>query len=170
MIYVRKIKETRLYRIWECSTIDDVDGDILKQELTTTSNKLSFWKCEDINCLNDTLKAILLSATSVETSFFIWFDDSDVAQYGFSLDPNELGKTAYAGFENLHVNFTGFTYKKIGDMLKALKELPQDKTKSKKISKEDAKKMIKDVIDSGKLNEAALHPNIKDDIDKIRNE
>ena len=34
--------------------------------------------------------------------------------------------------------------------------------------REDVKKMIKEVIVAGKLNEAALHPNIKDDIEKIK--
>lgn len=168
MLYVRKIKQPRLYQIWEYNTIDDVDGDILKQELATTSNSLSFWKCDDISCLNDTLKAILLSTTSVEASFFIWFDDSDVGQYGFNLDFSEPGKTAYSGCENLHVNFTGFTYKKIGDILKALKSLPENKTR--KISKNDVKNMIKEVIIAGKLNEDALQPNIKKDIEKIQRE
>lgn len=168
MLYVRKIKESKLYRIWECNTIEDVDGDILKQELGTTSNTLSFWKCDDEANLNDTLKAILLSTTSVEASYFIWFDDSDVLQYNFKLDPNEPGKTGYAGFEWLHVNFTDFTYKTLGDMLKALKSLPQDMTKAKKISREEAREMIKEVIVAGKLNEKALHPDIKKDIEKIR--
>ena len=66
-------------------------ADILKQELGTTSNSLSFWKCDSLETLKDTIKAILLSTTGIKTSQFFILSDDIIDKYGFKMDDTQPG-------------------------------------------------------------------------------
>lgn len=91
MFYVRKLsKKSNLYKIRDVS-LEKVEADVLKQELGTSRNTLSFWKCDDMSHLADTMKAIILSTTSIETSQFIIVDDELLNKYEISIDETELG-------------------------------------------------------------------------------
>lgn len=66
MRYVRKLsKKSNLFKIKDTTSNNDIDADVLKQELSTSGNTLSFWKCENSEDLKDAMKAILLSTTGI---------------------------------------------------------------------------------------------------------
>ena len=60
MFYIRKLsKKSNLFKIRDAVTNSIIEADVLKQELGTTRNTLSFWKSEDITDLKNAMKAIL---------------------------------------------------------------------------------------------------------------
>ncbi len=166
-MYIRKLsKNSTIYKLQENEDVNNLDADILKQELATSGNTLSFWKCEDEANIDDAVKAILLSTTSIESSRFIILDDDLLEKYGIDTDDKALGKTGYKGFENLHIDFCNLTYEKIGKILAMMKEVVHDKKRIPQIKKEEVKKIIQDVIDAGLLNWNEITPQLKQSICK----
>lgn len=166
MFYVRKLsKKSNLFKIRDVS-LEKVEADVLKQELGTSRNTLSFWKCDDMSQLSDTIKAIILSTTSIETSQFIIVDDELLNKYGITIDETELGVTGYKGFEKLHVNLCDLNYEKIGNVLNMIREVSFDKTRIPELKREQVKTYIIEVRKNGLLDEDAIRPELKDAIDR----
>ncbi len=166
MFYVRKLsKKSNLFKIRDVS-LEKVEADVLKQELGTSRNTLSFWKCDDMSQLSDTIKAIILSTTSIETSKFIIVDDELLNKYGITIDETELGVTGYKGFEKLHVNLCDLNYEKIGNVLNMIREVSFDKTRIPELKREQVKNYIIEVRKNGLLDEDAIRPELKDAIDR----
>lgn len=167
MFYIRKLsKKSNLFKIRKASENKDVAADVLKQELATTGNTLSFWKSDDISSLKDAMKAILLSATSIETSQFIIFNDEILDRYGIKRDYNEKGVTGYKGFENLHVNLCDLNYGKIGAVLDMVKEISMDEAYVPELKREEVKKYILEVREDGLLDEDSIRPELMRAIEK----
>ena len=157
MFYVRKLsKKSNLYKIRDVS-LEKVEADVLKQELGTSRN---------MSHLSDTMKAIILSTTSIETSQFIIVDDELLNKYGISIDETELGATGYKGFDKLHVNFCDLDYEKIGAILNMIREISSDKTRIPELKREQVKSYIVEVRKKGLLDEEAIRPELKDAIDR----
>ena len=166
MRYIRKLsKKSNLFKIKD-EIVNNIDADVLKQELSTSGNALSFWKSENSEDLKDAMKAILLSTTSIETSQFIIIEDSILDKYGIETDDSEKGATGYQGFEDLHVNFCNLNYGQIGILLNIMKEVAANKENTPQLKREDVKKYIIEVKDAGLLNEDGLRPELKSAIDK----
>ena len=166
MVYIRKLsKKSNLFKIRDATLSSKIEADVLKQELGTTGNTLSFWKGEDITDLKNPMKAILLSTTSIETSQFIVIDDEILDKYGIERDYKE-GITGYKGYKNLHVNLCNLDYEKIGIILNIIKEISQDKSHIPELKREDVKKYIIEVKRDGLLDEENIRPELKAAIDK----
>lgn len=166
MYYVRKIKNSNLFKIKDCNSCDLIAADVLRQECSTTSNMLSFWKCDTLDDINDTLKAILLSTTSIETTQFIIVDDEQLNKYQIETDDSEPGKTGYCGFENLHINFCNLTYGKIGALLSIYQESSTRSELVPKLQKAEVKKYISEVKQAGLINEEMTNSDLLKDITK----
>lgn len=167
MFYVRKMgKDKNFSRIKYTSNIDDLGSDILKQEFSTRSNTLSFWKCENMENIETTIKAILLSSNKIEKCKMIFISSEIIESYGLDVEENK-GKTGYKGFEQLHVDIKGLTYKKIGDMLKIYKDIFNMDEYAKDYTKDDVEYLIKEVYNEGKLDFDILDKSFVRDIKKI---
>ncbi len=167
MYYVRKLSNNpNLEKVKWTENIGELGADILKQELGTTENALSFWKCASLESLKDTIKAILLSTTGIRTSQFFILTDEMVDKYGLKMDDTQPGKTGYKGFERLHINMIELTYSKIGTVLEMLKEVFKDSNNTPKLEKEEVKAYIMEVIQADLLNKDELQESLKKDIDK----
>lgn len=166
MYYVRKIKNSNLYKIKDCDSCDLIAADVLKQECSTTSNTLSFWKCDTLDDMEDTIIAILLSTTSIETTQFIIINDEQLNKFQIDTDDSEPGKTGYSGFEHLHVNLCNLTYGKIGALLSIYKESSVRSELAPKLQKQDVKKYISEVKQKGLINEELTNPDLLKDINK----
>lgn len=167
MRYVRKLsKKSNLFKIKTAAINTEIDADVLKQELATSGNTLSFWKCENNEDLKDAMKAILLSTTSIETSQFIIIDDSILERYGIETDDSEKGVTGYKGFEDWHVNFSKLNYGQIGRLLDLIKEIAVDEANTPELKREEVKRYIVEVRQAGLLNEDSLRPELKSAIER----
>lgn len=167
MYYIRKLSnKANLLKIKAAQDIKLLDADILKQELGTTGNTLSFWKCDDLDNTDDAIKAILLSTTGIATSQFFIINDEVVKKYGLLMDDTELGVTGYRGHENLHVNMVKLNYAKIGTILEMLKEVFQHPEYTPKLEKSKVKERILEVKKQGLLNEANMQEQLVKDVEK----
>ena len=167
MYYVRKLSNNpNLEKVRNVVDVRELDADILRQELGTTGNSLSFWKCDSLEKINDTIKAILLSTTGIRTSRFYVLSDEIIEKYGFKMDDSQLGVTGYKGFEQLHINMIELTYSKIGTILKMLNEVFKDPQNTPKLDRDKVKAYIMEVKQAGLLNEDALQDQLRKDIDK----
>lgn len=167
MYYIRKLsKLSTESKIKNLVNIEDAPADLLKQEWVTNGNTLSFWKCESLSDIKDTLKAILLSTTSIEKSKFIIFDDLMLDNCGIRRDYEEMGKTGYLGFEDLHVNLCDLTYGKIGNIISMTKDALNQKHLIVELSREDVKSYIREVCDAGLIDQEKIHDSLLADIKK----
>lgn len=167
MYYVRKLSNVpNLEKIRNSDNVGDLAADIVKQELGTTGNTLSFWKCDDLDNLCDTIKAILLSTTGIKTAQFFIVSDSVIEKYGFIMDDSQPGSTGYKGFEKLHTNMIELTYSKLGLILQMLQEVFKDPENTPKLDKGKVKSYIREVKKAGLLNDNALQEQLKKEIDR----
>ncbi len=167
MFYIRKLsKKSNLFKIMDATSNSNIEADVLKQELGTTRNTLSFWKCDDITDLKNAMKAILLSTTSIETSQFIVISDEILDKYGIERNYDEKGITGYKGYENLHVNLCNLDYGKIGAILNIIKEISGNKDYIPELKRDDVKKYIMEVKRDGLLDENNIRPELKFAIEK----
>ncbi len=167
MYYLRKLSNlATVSKINKLSSIDDIPSDVLKQELATSGNTLSFWKCNTLDNTDDAIKAILLSGTKIEKCRFIVFDDNMLDRYSIKRDFDEPGKTGYIGFENLHVNLCGLTYKSIGSILTLLQQVVNNQSLTFILERKDVKEKIAEVCAAGLLNEEATDEHLMGDIEK----
>ena len=170
MFYIRKLsKKSNLFKIKSTETSANIAADVLKQELGTSGNTLSFWKCDNLDETKDAIKAILLSTTSIETSQFIIVDDELLNKYQIETDDTHEGITGYRGFENLHVDFCNLTYEKIGYILDMIKEIAEETNRTPELKKEDVKKYIIEVKEAGLLNQDSIRPELLSSINKYCN-
>ena len=161
MFYIRKLsKKSNLYKIKSSETPATIAADVLKQELGTSGNTLSFWKCDNLETTRDAIKAILLSTTSIETSQFIIVDDELLNKYQIEIDDTNEGITGYKGFENLHVDFCNLTYEKIGFILSMIKEIAEEEKRTPELKKDEVKRYIIEVKEAGLLNLENLRPEL----------
>lgn len=167
MYYIRKLsKRSTLSKIKSTANVYDVGADLLKQELPTTNNTLSFWKCTDLNNTKDAIKAILLSTTSIETSQFIILNDTLLSKYEIDVNDEQSGQTGYKNHADLHVNFCNLTYKKIGNILQLLKEISSESSLTPILEKKDVKSYIMEVIRDDMLDKENTRPELLKDINK----
>ena len=171
MYLIRKLSNTpNLYKLRHCKDIGLLDADILRQELRTEENNLSCWKCEQIDDskqLKDTLKAIILSTSSIKVSQFVIFDMETIQKFGFSMDFLEEGKTAYMGYENLHINLTQLTYSKLGDVLSAYCMVTQNENFTPLLKKDEVTDYIIEAFNEGLIDKEKLHKDLLSDMSKF---
>lgn len=172
MHLVRKLSNTpNLYKLRQCTDVGSLDADILRQEFSTQQNNLSFWKCERIDDgkgLKDTLKAILLSASSIKISQFVIIDIDILSKFGLVLDFSEEGKTGYKGFGHLHVNLTQLTYSKIGDVLSAFRTIIHNDKLTPLLRKQEVKEFIAEAYQEDLVIEEKMNDSLLSDIRKLK--
>lgn len=171
MYYIRKLScNANLSKLKSVENTASIDADILKQELGTSNNTLSFWKCECCESSDDmknAIKAILLSTTAIKNSQFIVIEDSIAKKYGLVIDDTEPGKTGYKGYESLHVNITNLTYSKIGNVIDMLREIVTNQMFTPSLNRASVKSYIEEVNKAGLLNREDTDKDLINDIDKF---
>ena len=167
MFYIRKLsKLSTISKIDHAKRIEDIPSDVLKQELPTTNNSLSFWKCDSLDNSKDTIKAILLSAPRIERTQFVIFDDAMLKDCDFRLDSSQQGDTGYLGFGHLHVDFCDLTYSRIGQILSLIKQVINNKDMIPELSRNQVKEYIREVCASNLLDEQKVNESLLSDIKK----
>ena len=167
MYYLRKLSSLSTPNKIKCAgCVADVPADLLKQELPTKYNTLSFWKFESFDCICDSIIAAILAGTSIGKTKFIIADDSLMDEYNLKCDYSELGETGYIGYDNMHVNVCELTYGKIGDVLRMMKAIIEKEEYLYELQKDDVKRLIKQAYTEGKVNQEKMHDQLVSDIVK----
>lgn len=168
MYYIRKLTKPFNFNKIKCiKSVDDIDSDIIKQELSTKQNTLSFWKCEKLEHIKETIKAIILSTSEISKSKFIMLDSNIIKEYELEVDESNKGKTGYKGYDDLHIDICNLTYKKLGTILNAYKKVFEDDQNTCEYQKDDIKELILEVIQQGLLDIDNLNESLKKDIIKL---
>ena len=159
MYYVRKLdKPLNLEKIKSFKDVNNIPADILSQEFKTANNTLSFWQCETLDKIQDTFKAILLSATSGKVSQFIILEKAVLLNKGIVGDEDSLGITGYKGFGNLHVDLINLDYGKIGALLEYIANISksEDSKFIPKLDKDEVWTIIREVVEKNALDEVSM--------------
>ena len=166
MYYIRKLTKTSsLNKIKSANTFEDTESDVLKDEFKTSSSRLSFWKCEDLNNYTETINAILFSGSDIKASSFIALSDKDLNDIGVVTDDSALGKTGYKGHGNLHIDLCLPHIQQIKDLMGLYHKMP---TVFLTLEKPDVQKYIKNVIAAGNYDENNTDEHLKKEIQKLQ--
>jgi len=123
--FLRKITQGKWAKAWEMPGIlpCDVDADTLTCDLRTDENKLSFWKVENDNDLDDAFIALASNMNSLGTIVAVKIKDDDFDKLSFN---EELGETPTFNINQKHCNIINLTYGTfeivITAILKAIRE------------------------------------------------
>lgn len=162
MYYIRKLDKPSTYnKLVNMDEIENIDSDILGQELRTSSNTLSFWKCESLDNQQDTINAILLSTNKIDTFRFIVIDSELFEKYGLEMVDNSM-PTGYKGYDYLHTDLSYLTYGKIGLVLKVFSEAVKNDEKSViNYKKPDVQKIIQKLHNEDKIDFTKIDDNLR---------
>lgn len=170
MYYVRKLSKISSLNRIKCTdkTVvpDEVSADLLK-EFNTHDNTLSFWQCENLTDINETLKAIIFSGNKIENLQFIVFNDNDFTNYHIGITPCD-GKTGYRNFEKKHIDIINLTYKKIGSLLLLLKNISEQSNFLPYKDRNEIKNYIKEAYTQNLVDEQKLNQDLLNDIKKYQ--
>lgn len=165
--YIRKLSNLpNLQKIKCVDDIEELEADVIGQELRTSNNALSFWKCDCLLNTKEAQKAIILSSTAIKAMQFYILSDEIIKKYNLSMDDSEMGETGYIGCENLHSNMINLNYSKIGNILKMLKEVFQDPKLTPKLEKKEVKEYIIEIEKDERLDRKKTKEELIEAIDK----
>ena len=142
------------------ATLENVDADTVVAEFRTEKNKLSVWKVENEEDLNDAFIALASNCESIGTIDAIKIEEDDLKQLMFD---EELGDTPTRNINQKHCNIVGLNYVNLGNVIQGIlnglkKEQVVRKTKPK------IKQLLADAYEADKLIEEEIAPGVMRDI------
>lgn len=99
------------------ATLEDIPADTVLAELKTDKNKLSVWKVETENDLNDAFIALCANCNSIATIDAVKIDEKDLEELVIE---KEEGNTPTVGINGNHRNIVELNYKTLGDVIMSI--------------------------------------------------
>jgi hypothetical protein len=150
-LMVRKIDGPKWLKYDIANGIDAVSADLITKDLKTESNALSLWSPDDDSdsCIEDAVLALACSSKSksIDSIDIVKINREAIESKGLSLIQNE-GDTCHRGYKNKHYDLIDLTYKSLGHFSELIIE---NKASIKRIKKDKLKSIIKDGIDAKKI-------------------
>ena len=171
MFYVRKLsKPPNLQKIQAASNPSDIPADFLGQEMRTSQNTLSVWRCESLDeaGIHDAITAALFASSEIAATQFIILDSEMLEAAGIQTHDN-AGRTAYKGLNHLHTDLCELTYEKIGKLLALYHETSSLKDRIPKVEKKEFQQIALDAYKSDCLDEDAMNDHLQTAIKKLIN-
>ena len=153
MYYIRRLsKEKNAFRLKDAASAREIESDFLGQELRTSQNTLSVWRCNSLETedLDQTIKAALFSSNGIITTKLIVLCEDEIMAAGIQVN-DAPGKTGYAGLASLHSNFCNLTYERIGSFLDVSLGACKKSERVLTVQKNAFQEMIVDAHKNGKL-------------------
>ena len=169
MYYVRKLsKPPNLYKIQQASDVSLIPADFLGQEMRTSGNTLSVWRCESLNTEDsmNAIKAALFASSEITATQFIILDSEMLEAAGIKTN-DVLGKTSYIGLNELHTDLCDLTYEKIGILLNLYHQVSTSQDRIPKIEKKDFQRLALEAYSEGCLDENAMNDQFKKAMEKL---
>lgn len=98
-------------------TLEDVPADTVAAEFKTTENKLSVWKIENEDDLNDAFIAMALSSDSIGTIDAVLLEEDDLSKLKIE---EEVAATPVIEANKKHRNIVELNYVNLGDVIKSI--------------------------------------------------
>lgn len=169
MFYIRKLsKPPNLQKIQLASDPANVPADFIGQEMRTSQNTLSVWRCESLDeeGRRDAIKAALFASSEISATQFIVLDSDMLAAAGIKTCDN-AGKTAYKGLDHLHTDLCELTYEQIGKLLALYHETSRLAGRIPKIEKKEFQQIVLEAYESDCLDENAMNDHLQKAIQKL---
>ena len=160
--YIRKIDKAKWAKT--DARTSDVAADAITNCLHTRSNQLSFWKVEPFNDnnLKEVLKAIISTFTSgIDTFDVVFFDENEMPDDIKSIQSKAV--TPYTAMIDNHYDLVDLTISK----LTSLSGVIYSKIKigaEKRITRTEAKNLMREVIAADPTFRGKLHSTIADSL------
>lgn len=158
-LLVRKINKAK----WLQNDIingEDVSADAITNCIKTTSNTLSTWRIDTEAALDEAALAIVSSHQHLDTFDVVWVSQAQLETEGIRIQ-NTPGVTPIADLVDRHANVADLTYKSLGKVANCIVKCFLE-NKVRRYSVSQLKKLLRDAINSGKLQVERLEPSIAD--------
>ena len=155
---VRKISRSRFHKITHTENIQDIDADIVSNDLRTSKNCLSTWKADTTEDIENAILAIASTSDHLETMSFLLFDEAQLAEKELDFEGERDSSCPVEDLANLHTNIRSLSYKKIGDVLCIVKQLPNTRVILR--TKQEISTMITNAKENGRLNVLLLKEDV----------
>lgn len=163
----RKIERAK----WETEhfmTKGQIGADALTRCLRTTQNTLSLWLCEgDKESMTEVVLAIAATRDHVEAMHVIAIPTSEVEGSGFVVEQSE-GRTPVADLTNRHIQVIELTSNRLCDFADILVGRIRGEENCHLFSKREVLDVLIKAIETERLSEDDLQPNVKTALAKYR--
>lgn len=88
-------------------------------DLKTTRNKLSVWKADNDEEINDAIVALALGRQSIDKLWFVYLDESHLDSIGITAKPDETGDAPGIASQDIlarHMNLQDIDYPRLGKL------------------------------------------------------
>jgi len=156
-LLVRKIDKAK----WLQNDIvrgEDISADAITNCMKTYRNTLSAWQIDNDAEIDDAVLAIVSSHQHLDTIDIVCISKDRLDQNGINMKSTP-GRTPVEDLTNKHIDIANLTYKTLGDVayhiVKAFCE-----QNVKRYTRGSLKKLLKEAINSGRLDIANLEPSV----------
>jgi len=148
-------------------SIDDIQADAVGVCLRTSSNNLSFWRCEN-NQLDvyEVALAVACKGTSIDKMTLILFEEDDIFRLGFQFHEAPENATHVEDLTSRHLNLTHLTVATLSNFAHFMKPRVLDQIQCYILTAREVFGLLDNAISAGRLNKTSLDPKLSQDIYK----
>lgn len=136
----------------------DISADAITNCMKTTKNTLSTWRVDNEEQLEIAVLAIVSGHQQIDTIDVVWVDQIQMEQEGIAFERTP-GITPITSLVDSHVDVVNLTYASLGKFAYCIVNCFLEK-KIKRYTRGMLKNMLREAINSGKINEESLAPSI----------
>lgn len=155
---VRKISRSRYDKITHTENIQDVDADVVSNDLRTSKNCLSTWKADTAEDVENAILAIASTSDHLEKMAFLLFDETQLTENKLDFEGERDSSCPVEDLAALHTNIRFLSYKKIGDILCIVKQIPNTRVIFR--TRQEIYSLITKAKESGRLNVLLLREDV----------
>ena len=145
------------------ATLKDIEADTVVAEFKTDKNKLSVWKIENDNDLQDAFIALGSNCANIGTIWAAKISPEDLEEVAFD---DEEGNTPTIGINQKHRNIIDLNYVSLGSVISSIIGCFQKDNMVIKKTRAEMRKLLAEAYASNRLQAEALTPNVLDEIVK----
>jgi hypothetical protein len=158
-LIVRKISRAKWDSIPDLEP-DNIQADAITSDLRTRDNKLSFWKCESEENLDDVVLALASMWDRLSVVDLAWTEISSLKALGIQLQETP-GDTLVTDLKDSHVDIMNLDLQRISDLARLFACKIRQEKKHKRFSKSAVKKLITDAVEAKRLPRDDLKEDIR---------
>lgn len=161
MYLVRKIAIKK----WDSSSsgADKISADAVTGDLRTSGNSLSLWCCQDSQ--DSQLQEVVLALASVQDRpqkiDIAWIEKQEAEDKGIKFKAT-AGNTVVENLQEMHIDAIDLDLGKLGLIAELIADAVRNKLQIKRFSVREVSNLIKDAVETGRINP----DNLKDDMKK----
>ena len=140
-------------------------GDAIS-DLKTSNNRLSVWKADSPDDINDAIVALALNRDNVSKMNYLLLKEEDLTELEIEIADDELGKAAGLDETLLkkHRDLIEIDYVRLGELAQYMHKLAKEETNQKVVSKSDVKKLLEKYKNEQKIQPELMSGKLKENL------